>query len=217
MASLDAGELLTLLLHAAESIGATVERAAEQIQGDRFNSEVLSDAISGNTVRRHGSELPSFVKATLLDKFPVLFGVLSGPPHRASVSAQLTRYRNQATIARSWLGEGAPNLHLFLACQADGGTFVEWRQLAAEIEADDRVCRKLVWIFTDKPTVEIARHFLERTFVARPWPVVPRSEQLDSAANFSLPTGWETALHDPELDFTSLVERLIELQRRPVA
>ena len=33
-------------------------------------------------------------------------------------------------------------------------------------------------------------------------------------ANFSLPDGWEDALQDQELDFTTLVDRLIELQRK---
>lgn len=150
----------------------------------------------------------------IFDDFPVLFGVLTGPPNRGNVSTQVLRYRNQATIARSWLGAAAPNLHLFLAGPIGAFGAPEWRQLAAEIEADDRVCRKLVWLFNDPPTADSAKEFLERTFVARPWPTEQRSERLDSVANFSLPDGWEDALQDQELDFTTLVDRLIELQRK---
>jgi hypothetical protein len=209
----DASDLVPTLLDAARAIGATVTDAPTYLKGDRFNSEVLSDAISGGTLRRQGSDLPQSVEGVVLDGFPVLVGVLTGPPNRASVSTQLRRYRNQATIARSWLSAEAPNLHLFLAGPAGAFAVPEWRQLAAEIEADDRVCRKLIWLFNDSPTADSAREFLERTFIARPWPTEQRAERLDSIANFSLPGGWEDALQNHELDFTALVDQLIELQR----
>ena len=209
----DASHLVPLFLRAAESIGAAVTDAPDYLKGDRFNSEVLSDAISGNTVRRQGSDLPTSVEAMVFDGFPILLGVLAGPTNRSSVSTQVLRYRNQATIARSWLGAAAPNLHHFLAGPPGAFSDPEWRQLAAEIEADDRVCRKLVWLFNDSPTTDSAREFLERTFVARPWPAEQRTDRLDSAANFALPTGWEEALEDTDLDFAGLVDRLIELQR----
>jgi hypothetical protein len=212
MSDLDAANLVTMLRQAAGTIGATVTDAPEYLKGDRFNSEVLSDAISGSAVRRQGSDLPASVDAVIFDNFPVLFGVLTGPANRGNVSTQVLRYRNQATIARSWLGAAAPNLHLFLAGPIGAFGAPEWRQLAAEIEADDRVCRKLVWLFNDSPTADSAKDFLERTFVARPWPTEQRSERLDSVANFFLPDGWEDAIQDHDLDFTTLVDRLIELQ-----
>lgn len=214
MPDLNAANLVNMLRQAAGTIGAAVTDAPEYLKGDRFNSEVLSDAISGSAVRRQGSDLPASVEAVIFDDFPVLLGVLTGPPNRGNVSTQVLRYRNQATIARSWLGAAAPNLHLFLAGPVGAFVAPEWRQLAAEIEADDRVCRKLVWLFNDFPTADSAKEFLERTFVARPWPKEQRSERLDSVANFSLPDGWEDALQDQELDFTTLVDRLIELHRR---
>lgn len=214
MPDLHAANLVTMLRQAAGTIGAIVTDAPEYLKGDRFNSEVLSDAISGSTVRRQSSDLPASVEAVIIDDFPVLLGVLTGPPNRGNVSTQVLRYRNQATIARSWLGAAAPNLHLLLAGPVGAFGAPEWRQLAAEIEADDRVCRKLVWLFNDSPTADSAKEFLERTFVARPWPTEQRSERLDSVANFSLPDGWEDALQDQELDFTTLVDRLIELHRK---
>ncbi len=217
MTILDASDLVPTLLEAAKAIGATVADAPSYLKGDRFNSEILSDAISGSTLRRQGSDLPQSVEAVVLDGFPVLVGVLTGEANRASISTQLRRYRNQATIARSWLGADAPNLHLFLAGPADAFAVPDWRQLAAEIEADDRVCRKLVWLFNGSPTADSARDFLERTFIARPWPGEQRSERLDSMANFSLPGGWEDAIQNQELDFSGLVERLIELQRGAAA
>ena len=216
MTNLDVSDLVPTLLDAARAIGATVTDAPTYLKGERFNSEVLSDAISGSTLRRQGSDLPQSVEGVVLDGFHVLVGVLTGPPDKASVGAQLRRYRNQTTIARSWLGAEAPNLHLFLAGPAGAFAEPDWRQLAAEIEADDRVCRKLIWLFNE-PTADSAREFLERTFIARPWPTEQRAERLDSIANFSLPDGWEDAIQNQELDFTSLVEQLIELQRGEAA
>jgi hypothetical protein len=205
--------LMPLMLDAARAIGATVVEAAVQLSGSRFNAEVLSEAISGRVLGRRDGELPQHVAAALLDGIPVLFGAIGDAPVRATVDRQMRRYRNQASIARSWLGIDAPNLQMFLAGPNGALRDPEWRQLAAEIEADDRICRKLVWLVEDEPTIENAKSFLERTFIARPWPTQQLTEQLDSMANIALPGGWEEAIEDPDLDFTGLVDRLIELER----
>jgi hypothetical protein len=208
----DGSDLATMLLDAARAIGALVTDAPPSLRGPRFNSEVLSDAISGDSLRRRESDLPQHIYATLLDGFPVLIGVLVGPPSAPFVGSQLRKYRNQATIARSWLGSEAPNLHLFLVGPSGALKDEVWRQFAAEIEADDRVCRKQVWLFGAQPSVGEAREFLERTFVARPWPSEQRTESLDTMANFALPNGWQELLQSPELDFSALVEQLIALE-----
>ena len=189
--------LLPLILEAARAIGASVADAPPQLVGPRFNSEFLNEAISGVALGRRDAELPQYVATAMLDGMPVLFGVLGGAPLKASVEPQMRRYRNQATIARSWLGTEAPNLQLFLA--GPNGALLDpaWRQLAARIEADDHTCRKLVWLFGGPPTIEDAKGFFERTFIARPWPVEQSTQQLDSMANIQLPRGWEEAIEDP--------------------
>lgn len=205
--------LMPLMIEAAQRIGAIVTEAPEQLSGSRFNSEVLSDAIAGATLGRRESDLPHHVGAATLDGIPVLFGMLDGSALKTSVDRQMRRYRNQATIARSWLGSDAPNLQLFVTAPTGALRDPAWRQLAAEIEADDRTCRKLVWLFEGSPTLDDAKGFFERTFIARPWPTEQLTQQLDSMANISLPIGWEEAIDDPDLDFSGLVERLIELER----
>jgi hypothetical protein len=212
----DGSDLAAMLLDAARAIGATVSEALPSLREPRFNSEVLSDAISGDSLRRRESDLPQHVYATLLDGFPVLIGILGGPPSAQVVGAQLRRYRNQATIARSWLGAEATNLHLFLVGPSGALLDANWRQFAAEIEADDRVCRKQVWLPVAQPSLYEAREFLERTFVARPWPSEQRTESLDTMANLALPSGWEEALQNQELDFSGLVEQLIALEEEDV-
>jgi hypothetical protein len=181
--------LMPLMLDAARAIGATVVEAAVQLSSSRFNAEVLSEAISGRTVGRRDGELPQHVAAAMLDGVPVLFGAIGEVPVKATVDRQMRRYRNQASIARSWLGTDAPNLQMFLAGPAGALRDPAWRQLAAEIEADDRICRKLVWLFEGEPTIENAKSFLQRTFIARPWPTQQLTKQLDSMANSHCPVG----------------------------
>jgi hypothetical protein len=205
--------LMPLMIEAARATGTAVTEAPEQLSGSRFNSEVLSDAIVGATLGRREGDLPHHVAAAILDGIPVLFGMLVGSALQTSIDQQMRRYRNQATIARSWLGSEAPNLQLFVTAPSGALRDPTWRQLAAKIEADERTCRKLVWLFEGSPTLKDAKGFFERTFIARPWPAEQLTEQLDSMANVNLPEGWEEAIEDPDLDFSGLVERLIELER----
>jgi hypothetical protein len=203
-----------LLLQAAERIGASVADGAVELVGSRFNSEVLTEAISGSSIARHGNDLPRAVFAAQIDDIPVLIGELSGTALRASIEPQLRRYRNQAIIARSWLAAEAPNLQLFLISPVGAFNGSDWRQLAAEIEADDRTCRKLVWLTDQMPTVDDAEAFLTRTFVARPWPTQQQQVLLDTVASYALPDGWEEVVDDKELDFDGLVEALIDLEAK---
>jgi len=205
-------DLLVMLRDAAIGIGASVADASPHLLGSRFNSEVLSDAILGSSLRKRDDDLPPYVRAIQLDGFPVLIGVLIGSAEVSNIGPQLRRYRNQATIARSWLGPEAPNLHLFLIGPIGALLDADWRQLAAEIESDDRVCRKQVWLPAVQYSPDDAREFLARTFIARPWPAVQRTGRLDTMANLSLPNGWEEVLQDQDLDFNGLVEQLIALE-----
>lgn len=203
-----------LLLEAADRIGARVGDAPSELVGGRFNSEVLSEAVSRSAIARHDKDLPNLVCGVRIDDIPVLIGALSGTALRPSAEPQLRRYRNQATIARSWLASEAPNLQLFLIGPPGAISKMEWRQLAAEIEADDRTCRKLVWLYDQEPSIEDAEIFLNRTFVARPWPTSQQQVLLDTVASYALPEGWEEAVDDKELDFDGLVEALIELEAK---
>ncbi|MGZ2426082.1 ABC-three component system middle component 1 [Rhizobium laguerreae] len=202
-----------LLLQAAEHIGGQVSDAAIELVGGRFNSEVLSEAVSRASITRHDNDLPKSVYGARIDDTPVLIGELSGTALRANIEPQLRRYRNQAMIARSWLASEAPNLQMFLIGPQGAFSKPEWRQLAAEIEADDRTCRKLVWLY-DQPSMAEAELFLNRTFVARPWPTSQQQVLLDTVASYALPDGWEEAVDNKKLDFDGLVEALIELEAK---
>lgn len=210
----EAPKFADLLLQGADRIGASVSDAASELIGSNFNSEVLSEVVSRSSIARHNKDLPKVVHAVRVDDVPVLIGELSGTALRASIEPQLRRYRNQATIARSWLASEAPNLQMFLIGPLGAYSKSEWRQLAAEIEADDRTCRKLVWLFDQAPDLDEAGKFLARTFVARPWPTTQQQVLLDTVASYALPEGWEEAVDDKDLDFDGLVETLIELEAK---
>lgn len=94
----------------------------------------------------------------------------------------------------------------------------EWIALAAEIERNDRVCRKLVWLppaAADK-TDESVQSFLGRSFLARPWLYVSPEAltALDAAKNPSDLLGdWEAILDQNllrEPDYITLIRALIE-------
>jgi hypothetical protein len=205
----------SLLLTAARAMGAKVDMAPAEWTGTVFNAEVLSTAFK-EPLQRQDRDLPRLVGAARLDDMPVLIGELEGPPERASVNDLSRRYRNQATIARSWVGPEAANLQLFLIGPPDARSDVRWLQLAAAVEADDRVCRKLVWLFQDDPSIELARSFLDRTFLARPWQAdSPEIVELDRMSDIALPEGWEAVIDDPDLDTDDLVQRLIGFEVGP--
>ena len=138
----------------------------------------------------------------------MLIGELTGPCEPKLIEAQVRRYRNQAAIARSWLSAEAPNLQLFLIGPPRALPVSRWRQMAAEVEVDERTCRKLVWLFDAAPGEVEATGFLGRTFVARPWPQTTERANLDAVATFSLLAGWEQ-LADKCDDYDELVAGMI--------
>jgi hypothetical protein len=204
-----------LLLQGAKALGSDVTPAPTEWTGPALNTEVLRSASGRSPSQRHEKDLPSSVAAFRIDGTPLLIGGISGPPTMAVVADQIRRYRNQAAIAQSWLGREGPNLQLFLIAPegALGHPLRSWLQVAATIEADDRICRKLIWLFDGPPTVQSALQFLERTFVATPWDKEERIKaQLDQMADVGLPPGWQVIADDEDLDAEAVVNKLVDLE-----
>lgn len=202
--------LEALILQAAAHLGATVETAPAEWTGAAMNAEALRPISGTSSFQREERDLPKTIGAALLDGTPVLIGELLGEPQRGIMDEALRRYRNQATIARSWMGAKGPNLQIFLYGPVGALNDRGWLQLAALVEADDRICRKLVWLFDEEPTNAAAIRFLQRTFMARPWATKSAIAQLDQL-EVRLPAGWETAIDNPDLDPEQLVRELVRL------
>lgn len=111
---------------------------------------------------------------------------------------------------------------LILVSNAGADREPEWIALAAEIERNDRVCRKLVWLppGTAERSNESVRSFLGRSFLARPW--LSESPEplaaLDAATSPSELLGdWEVILDQnlrSEPDYVTLIRALIEKESK---
>jgi hypothetical protein len=211
------GVLSDIIFRAARRIGATIEDASPNWTGYKFNAELMIQSEAVSRLDRADKDLPRVVSAARFNRIPVLLGALDATAStRRGMHDTLRRYRNQAAITRSWLGDEAPNLQLFLIGSVGSASDSNWRQLAAEAEADDRICRKLVWLPQREPTVEDAELFLGRTFLAKPWVNAStpgaQSPRLDSLGTIELPRGWADVIEDGRLDAETLVEELIKFQ-----
>ena len=202
-----------LLSGAAEQFGAVVDQGEPELVGDRLYAEVWGEFQTVPTIERPKRDLPNAVIAARLDGIPVLFGLLDESADRADLGDALRRYRNQATIARSWLGANAQDLQLFLVGPLGSANDARWRDTALQIEADDRVCRKLVWLPTSEPTVDGALLFLSRTFLATPWRnyATPSAQRLDQMSALPLPSEWIVVITDENLTGDALVASLVEV------
>ena len=97
-----------------------------------------------------------------------------------------SRYHAQAAVTRSWLlGDGLDDLCLIFVGPERSEDNSFWIAQAGEIERNDLVCRKLVWLPPGADLGEMDRaldDMVARTFLARPWDVGARDIQnsLDS-------------------------------------
>ena len=161
---------------AAQALSLAAEVRPE-LTSSEFRGGMGEDAL-------RGSHLPLQVAAVMIGRYPILFGDLPISADVALVRDSMRRYRNQCVVARSYLPpERTLDLQLWLLGPAGSDDDVAWQSLALAIERDDRVARKLVWLpptSLEKRDVSFAA-FIARTFLARPWDVLPAqpSAQLD--------------------------------------
>jgi hypothetical protein len=105
---------------------------------------------------------------------------------------------NQALITRSWIGAEATSISLFLAGPLGSEEDPIWNDWALQVELDEKVCRKIVWLLPDNPTEIDAAQFLEGTSLARPWkhPEEIGAEKLDSLSDLAIPEQWLGIVQD---------------------
>jgi hypothetical protein len=107
-----------------------------------------------------------------IGRFTVIAGVLPAQPTPEAVSDALRRYRNQCVVARSYLtAHQSLDLQLWLIGPRGSERVENWTPYALEIERDERVARKLVWLMPSHPAADEVSfgEFAKRTFLARPW------------------------------------------------
>jgi hypothetical protein len=162
-------------------------------------------------------------------EWSVIIGLIGGAPH-ASPATDILRepiierwrvLQRSAAVARTALSEKRQDdLTLMLIGPLGSDKDGEWIAMASQIERNDLVCRKLVWLppATAAEFENSLTAFLKRTFLARPWSLTKTAEQqkLDAVSNLG-PTldRWQLVLdeqpiEDSEIDYHELVERLIQ-------
>ena len=190
------------------------EPAPAEWCGEVFKIERVKDSQeSPDQKSRRSQDLPNLVRAYRFDSKPVLFGDVSEAKNRRELQDILRRYRNQALIARSWVGNEATSLSLFLIGPLGSKNDQEWNDWALEIELDEKVCRKIVWLLPAVPGEQDAVDFLEGTALAQPWKHHENvaAEKLDSLAELGLPEQWLEIFQNESLGPDDFVRELIDV------
>lgn len=140
---------------------------------------------------------------------------------RQFIHDQWKRYQSRSAIARSWLSpERSDELILLLTGPPGSESDLEWKAIAAQIERNDLVCRKLVWLppADSEDWNDSVKSFLSRTFLARPWAGATAIVQrpLDALADVSQTLmDWQTTLdaqpsQRADVDYDALIAILIQ-------
>ena len=133
--------------------------------------EQLLDALppdGGATDGPPKAALPDFKRA--LDFSPVALRVLICGLDDVDVDASYRAALWWTGLVRSELPPARrTDLHLFLIAPRGSGSDALWDGRRSRYEADERFCRKFVWLPSGDPRdIEVAS-FVDRTFLAKPW------------------------------------------------
>ena len=138
----------------------------------------------------------------------------------AKAPADWAAAQRQAAVARTTVAaDSGEDLVLILVGPTGSRDIPEWRAFTMEVERNDLVCRKLVWLPPKKAADNAAtlQEFVRRTFLSKPWLATDSIPQtaLDtlSEKNAAL-KGWEEILdrqplNRADVDYDDLVEKLI--------
>lgn len=122
---------------------------------------------------------------------------------------------NVLEMRKSLKATPSSDLYVMLAAPYGSAHNSEWNTLAAEIERDDRLARKHVWLPDDAGGNFDA--FIETTFLARPW-AIEGDDQVRADAlqlltkQVSIPAGWQQVLLDDDLQGEDLVRKLLSIE-----
>jgi hypothetical protein len=206
--------VVKLLIEQLKRENRNSESAPIEWGGELFKIERVKESRdSSDQHPRRSHDLPTSVQAYRFDGKPVLVGDISEATDRRDLRDLLRRYRNQALITRSWVGSEATSVSLFLIGPLGSKDDQDWNDWALEIELDEKVCRKIVWLLPKSPTQRDAEEFLEGTALAQPWKHHQdiAAEKLDSLAQLDLPEEWLEIFQNDTFGPDDVVRELIEV------
>lgn len=165
-------ELLDTLIGAmkdrANTLGWTATPSQELLEqnGDTFTPTLAALPREGAAPAQPGA-LPSGARAIELQPTSITLLICSLDPKNA------ISYRDAlwwSGLVRSGLAPTKRgDLHLFLVAPAGSRDDEHLRNLRSRYEADERFCRKFVWLPPHSPTQDDVVAFLDRTLLAQPW------------------------------------------------
>lgn len=112
--------------------------------------------------------LPKDASGIRLGDYPVLVASVT-ISDKESMATSLRALHNQMIIARSYMrAEEVINAHIMMYAEIIGPD-VDVQGIIDQAERDETVCRKLIWV-PEKDFIDTSyKHFIARTFLARPW------------------------------------------------
>jgi hypothetical protein len=176
---------------------------------NRLKKEFLDAAIQLGYKPQPDIEKPHIIH---LDYVVVVLGVLE--TYERNIALQtVDRYLDDVLgFRRVYTPAKASDIYLIMTAPLASAGNTNWEMLVAEIERDDRLARKHVWL----PSVDGDNFFeiVDTTFLAQPWDTpaedIKMLALLDQDVN--VPTGWADVLLDPTLEGLKLVEKLVALE-----
>ncbi len=208
--------LLDRLCARAEQIGLSIDLEARALQERHFS--LFEDPTLQEP--EDPDELPTLQEVRFLRRsiclgdFSVIIGEIGPKPE--DVPTALSDHLLQAAKARSHLGPKKENLLLFLVGPASPASDPNWMYIVDEIERDERICRKMVFLppLAEADVDAEMGWFISRTFLARPWERSTAQADLDPLLTTlndtgDIPRAWVPIIQRAEGDASSLVEQLL--------
>lgn len=147
-----------------------------------------------------------------LDHFVIVLGILKADDRENVLKTVDGLLDDVLALRRTLTPAKASDIYLIMAAPLGSAGNANWEMLVAEIERDDRLARKHIWLPNENGSNFAA--LIETTFLAKPWDTpteeINKLQLLDQGVD--VPTGWMDVLLDPELEGLKLAEKLVALE-----
>jgi hypothetical protein len=164
--------LLQVLVARAQSLGYEVKRDPPELRQKMSRAQEVALEVGVPTRTPPKQAGPEDDGCLVIDCYSILIAQLGdsmiGPEGQAGINAQQRR----AGIALTWIHPTMrSDLNLFIVGPAGSSESPDWADFAGQVERNEQVCRKLVWLPSRDCALweSGAKRFCDRTFLARPW------------------------------------------------
>jgi hypothetical protein len=147
-----------------------------------------------------------------LDHFVIVLGVLESPDRERALNAVDNLLNDVLALRRGYLPAKASDIYMIMAAPLGSADINHWKLLAAEIERDDRLARKHIWLPNKNGSNFDA--LIEASFLAKPWDTPTEEADKLKLLNqgVDIPDGWKAVLLDSDLEGLALAEKLVALE-----